>query len=139
MPYSIVSCLLLLLLGSSLTTAAAGAREAEGAKALKGSSKSKSNSPVQLIIDTDMDFDVDDVGAVCVANAMADRGEAELLAVVHDMGYPRGVAAPSVLNHYYGRDSVPLGAFKVPYRTLRSTVVAAIAFDSLYVCVCSYM
>lgn len=26
--------------------------------------------PVKLIIDTDMGFDVDDVGALCVANAL---------------------------------------------------------------------
>ena len=32
--------------------------------------------PVPLIIDTDMSFDVDDVGAVCVAHALADRGAA---------------------------------------------------------------
>merc|ERR1712215_487951 len=67
---------------------------------------------VKLIIDTDMDFDVDDVGAVCAAHAMADRGEVEILAIVHNAGYPRGIGAVSVLNHYYGRDDIPLGAFK---------------------------
>lgn len=33
-------------------------------------------------------WDVDDVAAVCMANALADRREAELLAIVHDTGYP---------------------------------------------------
>ena len=73
---------------------------------------SLSSSVVQLIIDTDMDFDVDDVGAVCAAHAMADKGEAEIIAIVHDAGYPKGIGAVSVLNHYYGRDEIPLGAFK---------------------------
>ena len=43
-------------------------------------------APVRLVVDTDMGGggcrDVDDVAAVCLANALADSGEAELLAVV---------------------------------------------------------
>ena len=31
-------------------------------------------APVQLIIDTDLGFDVDDVGAIAVAHALADQG-----------------------------------------------------------------
>lgn len=46
--------------------------------------------PVPLIIDTDMSFDVDDVLAVCVAHALADRGEARLLAMVHNTGLDTG-------------------------------------------------
>ena len=73
---------------------------------------SLSSSIVQLIIDTDLDYDVDDVGAVCAAHAMADKGEVEIIAIVHNAGYPKGIGAVSVLNHYYGRDEIPLGAFK---------------------------
>ena len=65
---------------------------------------------VPLIIDTDMSFDVDDVLAVCMAHALHDVGEAKLLAVVHDSGYPQGIAAVSVLSHYYNHDAIPLGA-----------------------------
>ena len=47
-----------------------------------------SPSPVKLIIDTDIGGggcnDVDDVGAICIANALADNGEAELLAMVQN-------------------------------------------------------
>jgi len=53
-----------------------------------------------LIIDTDMSFDVDDVGAVCLAHVLAARGEAEILAVGHNSGYPEAVGALSVLNDY---------------------------------------
>jgi len=67
---------------------------------------------VPLIIDTDMDFDVDDVGALCVAHALQDLGEVDLLAVVHNAGYPTAIGAVSVINHFYNRDEVPLGAFK---------------------------
>jgi len=70
---------------------------------------------VPLIIDTDMIFDVDDVLAVCMAHALHDVGEAKLLAVLHDSGYPQGIAAVSVLSHYYGHDDVPLGAYKGPF------------------------
>ena len=58
-----------------------------------------------------MSFDVDDVGAVCLAHALADRGEAHLIAMLHNSGYPEGVGALSVINEYYGRNVV-LGAFK---------------------------
>lgn len=40
----------------------------------------------RLIIDTDMSTDCDDVGATCIAHAMMDRGEVELIAVVHNTG-----------------------------------------------------
>ena len=69
-------------------------------------------APVSLIIDTDMSSDVDDVAALCITHALADRKETELLAVVHNTGLLEGVGAISVINHYYGRDHVPIGAFK---------------------------
>ena len=59
-----------------------------------------------------MSTDVDDVGAVCIANVLSNRGETELLAVVHNTGLFEGVGAISVINHYYGHDNVPIGAFK---------------------------
>ena len=72
----------------------------------------KSTGPVPLIIDTDMTTDVDDVGAVCAANALMDRGEADIIAIVHNTGYPKGIAAVAALNKWYGREDIPLGAFK---------------------------
>merc|ERR1712223_110340 len=69
-------------------------------------------SPVPLIIDTDASFDVDDVVAICMAHALMDKGEADIKAIVHDAGYPRAIGAVSVLNTYYGRQDIPLGAYK---------------------------
>ena len=73
--------------------------------------------PLKLIIDTDIGGgcqDVDDVVAVCVANALEDRGEAQLLAVVHNMAPVECAGAISVLNHnFYGRGSVPIGAYGI--------------------------
>ena len=74
-----------------------------------------SPTPIPLIIDTDMGFDVDDVGSLCLANALMDLGEAKILAVVHDTAYYKGVGAVSVLNHYYGHDNITLGAYKGPF------------------------
>ena len=71
-----------------------------------------SNAQVPLIIDTDASFDVDDVVAICVAHALADRGETKILAIMHDAGIPQGIGAVSVLNHWYGRDDILLGAYK---------------------------
>merc|ERR1719468_581174 len=70
------------------------------------------NGRVNIILDTDMDFDVDDVGALCAAHGLAQLGEVEILAVVHNVGYPKAIGAVSVINHYYGRDDIRLGAFK---------------------------
>ena len=67
---------------------------------------------VPLIIDTDASFDVDDVVAICMAHALMDRGEVDIKAIVHDAGIPEGIGAISVLNTYYGRENIPLGAYK---------------------------
>ena len=47
-----------------------------------------------------------------MAHALQDRGEAEIRAIVHDAGIPEGIGAVSVLNHFYGRDDILLGAYK---------------------------
>jgi inosine-uridine nucleoside N-ribohydrolase len=70
------------------------------------------SKPTPIILDTDMSIDVDDVGALCVAHALEDLGEAKILAITHDTGLSEGVGAVSVINHYYGRDHIPLGAYR---------------------------
>lgn len=75
-----------------------------------------SGSPVPLIIDTDIGgggcMDVDDVAAICMAHALADNGEADILAIVQNTSPQHCAGVISVLNHYYGRDDVPIGAYK---------------------------
>lgn len=59
--------------------------------------------------------DVDDAMAVCMANALADRGEVDIRAIVHNVGIPWGVGAISSLLHWYGRgstDVVAVGGYK---------------------------
>ena len=71
------------------------------------------STPVPILIDTDMSIDVDDVGALCMAHALVDAGEATLLAVVHGTAHPKGVGAIASINQFYDRD-VPVGAYRGP-------------------------
>ena len=41
--------------------------------------------------------------------------QVDIKAIVHDAGIPEGIGAVSVLNHYYGRDDILLGAYKGEY------------------------
>ena len=81
--------------------------------------------PVKLIIDTDIGGggcnDVDDVVAVCIGNALTDNGEAELIAVVQNTAPLECAGAISVLNHFYGRDDIAIGAYDI--RTPNATLI----------------
>ena len=50
------------------------------------SSRAAGPPPVKILFETDMANDCDDAGALAVLNALADRGEAEILAVVAPIG-----------------------------------------------------
>ena len=68
--------------------------------------------PVKVIFDTDMGSDCDDVGALALLHAYADLGQAEILACVYTSGkVPYGAGVIQAINHYYGREEVPLGAY----------------------------
>jgi hypothetical protein len=81
---------------------------------------------VPLITDTDIGgggcMDVDDVAAICMAHALVDNGGAELLAVEQNTQPPPCSGVISVLNRHYGRDSVPIGAYKGPGLTRYSVL-----------------
>ena len=65
-------------------------------------------SPVRLIFDTDIQGDADDVGAVAVLHALADSGEAEILAMGVSSKNPWSPLCLSALNTYFGRGDIPL-------------------------------
>ena len=69
---------------------------------------------VDLLIDTDLGTDVDDVGMLCAAHALADLGEARILAVTHGTNLDSAVGAISAINHYYNRDDIAIGAYHGP-------------------------
>ena len=68
-------------------------------------------APVKIIFETDMTYDVDDVGALAVLHALADAGEAELLAVSFNETHRSGAAAIAAINTWYGRGDIPIGTF----------------------------
>ena len=68
--------------------------------------------PKKVIFETDMTYDVDDVGALAVLHALADAGEVELLAVSFNETHRSGAAAIAAINTWYGRGGIPIGVFQ---------------------------
>jgi inosine-uridine nucleoside N-ribohydrolase len=66
--------------------------------------------PVSIIFDTDMGPDYDDVGALTLLHALADSGEVRILATVSCNLDPLVVPCIDVINTYYGRPDLPIGA-----------------------------
>lgn len=66
-------------------------------------------APVKIIFDTDMWSDVDDLFALAMVHALADRGEAELLAVTSSTDDVWTPILLGEINHFYGREDVPVG------------------------------
>ena len=67
---------------------------------------------VPIIFDTDFGFDVDDVGALAVLNALENNGEANILAVMAvttDLYTPGAIDA---VNTYYNNPNIPIGQNK---------------------------
>ena len=70
------------------------------------------HKPVNIIFDSDMGPDYDDVGAIAILHAMADNGECNILATISSNKNPLTVPALSVLNTYFKRPDIPIGVVK---------------------------
>jgi inosine-uridine nucleoside N-ribohydrolase len=68
--------------------------------------------PVKIIFDSDLGPDYDDVGALAFLHAMADSGKAEILATVASNKHELVAPSIEVINTYFGRPALPLGAPK---------------------------
>jgi len=68
------------------------------------------SEPVWVIFDTDMGPDYDDAGALAMLHAFADQGEAEILATLSSNRYVYSVPCIEIINRYFGRPDIPLGA-----------------------------
>ncbi len=79
-----------------------------------GTAKSPCTSaePVRLILDTDMGPDYDDVGAMAVMYALADSGKVQVLATLSSNKDERTIPCIEVLNTYFNRPDMPVGAPK---------------------------
>jgi len=72
------------------------------------------HTPVSVIYESDFTFDVDDVGALAVLHALADNGEAEILAVSYNEVQSRAADAIDAINTWYGRGEMPIGLYDKP-------------------------
>jgi inosine-uridine nucleoside N-ribohydrolase len=68
-----------------------------------------SAKPVNVIFDTDMATDYDDVGAITILHYFADHGKATILATIASSKHPRVAAVLSVLNTYFKKPGIPIG------------------------------
>jgi len=64
-----------------------------------------------IILDTDMGGDCDDVGALALLHVLANRGETRILGVTHDTSLRCGAAAIDIINRFYGRET-EIGVYK---------------------------
>ena len=69
-------------------------------------------NPKRVIFETDMSTDVDDVGALAVLHALADNGEAEILAISFNEVHPSGAGTICAINTWYNRGDIPIGIYK---------------------------
>lgn len=75
-------------------------------------SQPKAPKPVPIILDTDIGPDYDDVGAVAVLHALANKGEAKPLAIIASNKNKLVAPTINILNIYFGRPDLPIGAPK---------------------------
>ncbi|MFD3003339.1 nucleoside hydrolase [Pontibacter toksunensis] len=69
-------------------------------------------SPVKVILDTDIDSDVDDVGALAMLHTFADNNVAEILGIIVTSEDKYATMCTDAINHYFGRPDIPIGALK---------------------------
>jgi len=79
----------------------------------------KQHAPVRLIFDSDMGPDYDDVGAITIMHALADKGEVKILATMASTKYDGVAAVLNVFNTYFKRAGIPTGVPKGEALTLR--------------------
>jgi inosine-uridine nucleoside N-ribohydrolase len=72
----------------------------------------KPATPVYIIFDSDMGPDYDDVGAITILHALADKGEAIILATIASTKYDGVAGILNVFNTYFNRPDIPIGVPK---------------------------
>jgi hypothetical protein len=77
-------------------------------------SESGSAAPVDIIFDTDMGGDCDDVGALFILHGAVERGEARLLATMGCVSSDAIAPCLDAINAWFGRPDIPVGTLKDP-------------------------
>lgn len=70
--------------------------------------RAAADSPVRIVFDTDMASDVDDVGALAILHALADLGEAEILAIGVSSRNENVGPCVDAIDTWYGRPDIPI-------------------------------
>jgi len=78
----------------------------------KTSPPSDAITPVSIIFDTDLGPDYDDVGALTMLHALVDSGQVNLLATISSNKNELVIPCIEVINTYFNRPSIPVGAPK---------------------------
>lgn len=74
-----------------------------------------SERPPRIVFDTDIAGDVDDVLALAMLHALADRGECTIKAVTVSKTHPQNGPMVDAINTFYGRPDIPIGVTKGDY------------------------
>lgn len=85
--------------------------------------------PAPVIYDCNIGFAADDAGGLAVLHALADRGEARILAVGTSEPSRLSPAVLDAINTYYHRGDLPVGAWKRKIPSSRSGYDSLIAAD----------
>ncbi|MFC5408744.1 nucleoside hydrolase [Larkinella bovis] len=75
----------------------------------KTSTTASKSQPLSVILDTDMDSDVDDVGALAMLHAYEKTGKARILGVIVTSDDKYSAACTDAINTYFGRPDIPIG------------------------------
>ena len=67
-----------------------------------------------IILDTDIDTDCDDAGALAVLHALHSRGQATILGVVCSIPFSCCASTVRAINVEYGRTEIPVGLVRIP-------------------------
>lgn len=76
--------------------------------------KAVAATPVNVILDTDMGGDCDDVGALFVLHGALERGEVKLLTTMGCVSSSAIAPAIDGINTWFGRPEIPVGTLKDP-------------------------
>ena len=67
---------------------------------------------VNIVFDTDVDHDCDDIGALFILHSAVERGEAKLLATIGCTSSDAIAPCLDAINTWFGRPEIPVGTLK---------------------------
>ena len=67
---------------------------------------------MNVIIDTALGYDIDGMGSLSLAHTLQSQNKVNILAMTYSSGYKKGIGAVGVVNTYFNRSDIPLGAYK---------------------------